>query len=122
VTPPCLQLLCQAGEIRGKASRLAVAELICEPLQDRPADIRRFLARQPGSLRHRTDESLLVNGHDSLRRPAGQYPGPPDLASAWVTSAKAGRDTRPACPDGFEAHPSHLLSAAGRYCTAQREV
>ena len=27
-TPPCLQLLCQVGEIRGKASRLAVAELI----------------------------------------------------------------------------------------------
>ena len=89
-TPPCLQLLCQAGEICGKASRLAIAELIREPLQYRPGDIRRFLARQSGSLRYRTDECLVVHGHGSLRRLTGQYRGQLDLASAWGDLSQGG--------------------------------
>jgi hypothetical protein len=94
-TPPCLQLLCEAGEICGKAPRLAIAQLVREPLQYRPADIRRFLTRQPGSLRYRTDECLVVHGYGSLRRLTGQYRGQLDLASrpgpdGWPPARMAG--------------------------------
>lgn len=37
--PPRLQLLCQVGQVCGKAPRLAVAQLAREPLQDGPGEI-----------------------------------------------------------------------------------
>ncbi|HUB38268.1 MAG TPA: hypothetical protein VMA72_05400 [Streptosporangiaceae bacterium] len=64
---PCFKhALGQIGKIQGEPPRLALAQLIRQALKYRPADISRFLTRQPGSLRHRTGKFPLVHGHGPL--------------------------------------------------------
>lgn len=117
-TPPCLQLLCQVGQIRGKASRVAVAELVCES----PRTARLISAGSSRDNPVRSAAARMSPFWSMATTPFAGLPAGIPGHRAWpapgVTSAKAGRDT--ACPDGLEAHLGYLLSAAGRCCTASR--